>query len=56
MLIEDIRNNPPTVVLIDNYSDHWSDWLRDNPEVAGMLRDYRLVTTINDIEVRAKTP
>jgi hypothetical protein len=56
MLIEDIRNNPPTVVLIDNYSDHWSDWLRDNPEVAGMLRDYRLVTTIDDIEVRAKTP
>jgi hypothetical protein len=56
MLIEDIKINPPTVVLIDNFSDQWSDWLRDHPDIADMLRDYRLVTTINDIEVRAKAP
>jgi hypothetical protein len=56
MLIEDIKKNPPTVVLVDNFSDRWSDWLRGNPDVADLLRDYRLVTTINDIEVRAKTP
>jgi hypothetical protein len=56
MLIEDIKKNPPTVVLVDNFSDHWSDWLRENPDVADLLRDYRLVTTINNIEVRAKTP
>jgi hypothetical protein len=54
MLIEDIRKNQPTVVLIDNFSDNWSRWLNDNPDVAGELADYRLVTTINDIEVRAK--
>lgn len=54
MLIEDIRNNPPTVVLIDNFSDQWSDWLRNHTDIADMLRDYRLVTTINDIEVRTK--
>jgi hypothetical protein len=56
MLIEDIKRNPPTVVLVDNFSDHWSGWLQQNPDVADLLRDYRLVNTINDIEVRAKTP
>ena len=55
MLIEDIRKNQPTVVLVDNFSDNWSSWLNGNPDVASELADYRLVTTINDIEVRAKT-
>jgi predicted small integral membrane protein len=54
MLIEDIKKNEPTVVLIDNFSDNWSSWLRDNREIADLLVDYRLVATINDIEVRAK--
>jgi hypothetical protein len=54
MLIEDIKKNEPTVVLVDNFSDNWSIWLRDNPDVAGLLRDYHLVATINDIEIRAK--
>ncbi len=54
MLIEDIRKNQPTVVLVDNFSDQWSQWLGDNPDVAGLLGDYRLVATINDIEIRAK--
>ncbi len=54
MLIEDIDNNPPTVVLVDNFSDHWSEWLAAHPDIADRLRDYRLVTTIDDIEVRAK--
>jgi hypothetical protein len=56
MLIEDIKNNQPTVVLIDNFSDNWSSWLKDHPDVADLLADYRLVATINDIEMRAKTP
>lgn len=54
MLIEDIQNNPPTVVLVDNFSDHWSDWLQQNPDVAERLRDYHLVATVNDIEIRAR--
>ena len=40
MLIEDIENNRPTVVLIDNFSDNWSAWLRDTPGIADLLRDY----------------
>ena len=54
MLIEDIKNSEPTVVLVDNFSDNWSKWLADHSDVAGVLRDYRLVATINDIEIRTK--
>jgi len=54
MLIADIKNNEPTVLLVDNFSDNWSKWLADNPDVAGVLRKYRLVATINDIEIRSK--
>ena len=54
MLIADIGKTEPTVVLVDNFSDHWSTWLADHPDVADLLKDYRLVATINDIEVRAK--
>ena len=54
MLIADIKNNEPTVVLVDNFSDNWSKWLADNPDVAAVLRDYRPVATINDIEIRSK--
>ena len=53
MLIADIKNNEPTVLLVDNFSDNWSKWLADNPDVADVLRKYRLVATINDIEIRA---
>lgn len=54
MLIEDIKKNEPTVVLVDNFSDHWSSWLHENPDVENLLKDYRLVATVNDIEIRAK--
>jgi hypothetical protein len=54
MLIADIKNNEPTVVLVDNFSDNWSKWLAGNPDVAGVLRNCRLVATINDIEIRSK--
>ena len=53
-LIEDIRKTPPTVVLVDNFSDHWSDWLQQNPDVAALLGRYRVVATVNDIEIRAQ--
>jgi hypothetical protein len=39
---------------VDNFSDSWSKWLQDNSDVAALLRDYRLVATINDIEIRTK--
>jgi len=54
MLIADIKKTEPTVVLVDNYSGRWSTWLADHPDVADLLKDYRPVATINDIELRAR--
>ncbi len=54
MLIEDIKNNEPTVVLVDKLLGWLEQWLQDNSDVADVLRDYRLVATINDIEIRSK--
>jgi len=44
----------PSVVLVDNFSDGRSKWLQDNSDLADVLGDYRLVATINDIEIRTK--
>jgi hypothetical protein len=50
-LIDDIRKNPPTVVLVDNLTGDWDTWLRANPDVADLLKDYRLAETVNGIEL-----
>jgi hypothetical protein len=55
-LIADITRTEPTVVLVDNFSDRWSRWLADHPDVANRLSGYRPIGTIHDIEVRAKQP
>ena len=44
----------PSVVLVDNFSNGWSKWLQDNSDLADVLGDYRLIATINDIEIRTK--
>jgi hypothetical protein len=51
MLIDDIRKNPPTVVLVDNLTGDWNTWLRGNPDVKDLLKDYRLAETVNGIKL-----
>jgi hypothetical protein len=51
MLIDDIRKNPPTVVLVDNLTGDWDAWLRGNPDVADLLKGYRLAETVNGVEL-----
>ena len=51
MLVEDIMKNPPTVVLVDNLTDDWNAWLRANPDVADLLKNYRLAETINGVDL-----
>ena len=53
-LIEDIRKTPPTVVLIDNLTDHWGSWLRSYPDIADLLKDYRLADTFDRVDVLVK--
>ena len=51
LLIEDIRKNPPTVVLVDNLTGDWGAWLLANPDVADLLKDFRLAETVNSVEL-----
>lgn len=54
MLIADITRTPPTVVLLDNLTGDWSAWLRSNPEVADLLKDYRVVDSLNGVYLLAR--
>ena len=51
MLIEDIRRTPPTVVLVDDLTGRGSAWLAAHPDVAGLLKDYHLVETVNRVGI-----
>ncbi len=50
-LIEDIRKNPPTVVLVDNLTGEWGLWLADHPEVSALLKDYSVADSVNHIDI-----
>ena len=51
MLIEDINRVRPSVILVDNLTGEGSAWLQSHPDVSGLLRDYRLVETINRVDI-----
>jgi len=53
-LIEDFRNTPPDIVLVDNLRDHWGDWARADGEITELLKPYRLVTTVRGIDVLSR--
>jgi hypothetical protein len=54
MLIDDIRQHPPTVLLVDNLSDDNTAWLAAHPDVAELLKDFREVETINRVTILAR--
>lgn len=51
MLIEDIRKVPPTVVLVDDLTGTGSAWLNAHPDVAELLKDFRLLETVNNVAI-----
>jgi len=51
MIIEDFNRIRPTVVLVDNLTGNGGEWLRSHPDVASQLSDYRLVETINGVDI-----
>ena len=51
MLIEDIKKMPPTVVLVDDLTGHGSAWLAAHPDVADLLKDYRIAETVNRVAI-----
>jgi hypothetical protein len=50
-MIEDFRRTPPDVVLVDNATDRWGDWIAADPEVRALLAPYRLVATVAGVDV-----
>jgi hypothetical protein len=51
MLIADIKTRSPTMVLVDDLTGDGSGWLKAHPEVADLLKDFRLVETVNKVEI-----
>ena len=51
MLIADIRKRPPTLLLVDDLTGDGTAWLQANPDVAGLLKDFREVETINRVKI-----
>jgi hypothetical protein len=50
-LIADIRRTPPDIVLVDNLTGKWSDWLAAHADVAALLKNYRRLETVNGIDI-----
>lgn len=50
-LIADIRRMPPTILIVDDLTGSGSDWLKAHPDVAGLLTDFQLVDTVNQVGI-----
>jgi hypothetical protein len=53
-LIADFRKYQPTVVLVDNFTDDWSGWAHDSPELVDLLKGYRLSETVMGVDIYVK--
>ncbi len=53
-LIEAIKRNPPDVLLVDNLFDDWGDWLRADPELSQLLKPFRPVERVENIDILAR--
>jgi hypothetical protein len=50
-LIDDFQRARPAIVLVDNMTGHWGQWLRANPELERLLSDYRLSETVGNVDI-----
>jgi hypothetical protein len=50
-LIEDIKRETPTIVLIDNHTGQWGAWLRADAELSALLASYKKVDTFDNVDI-----
>lgn len=50
-LIDDIRRQPPTILIVDDLTGSGTDWLQAHPDVAGLLTDFQRVDTVNQVGI-----
>lgn len=49
MLLEDIRNERPDIILVDRIGFDWRNWAMADAEIAGELGNYRSLDEINNV-------
>jgi hypothetical protein len=49
MLLEDIRNEKPEIILVDRLRFDWLKWANADAEIARELESYRRLDEINDV-------
>ncbi|CCD96445.1 conserved membrane hypothetical protein [Bradyrhizobium sp. ORS 375] len=54
-LIEDFKAVTPDIVLVDNLRNGWGDWARADAELVELLKPYRLVGTVEGIDILERT-
>ncbi|MGY3449101.1 hypothetical protein [Bradyrhizobium sp. USDA 4353] len=55
-LAEDIGRLKPSILLVDNKTSDWGQWLHAAPDLDRLLRDYRLAETVQDVDVYVRRP
>jgi hypothetical protein len=50
-LIEDIKQHPPTIVLVDNLTGQWGAWLRADAELSNLLKSYTKADSFEGIDI-----
>jgi hypothetical protein len=54
-LMEDFRKLPPDLILVDNLRDGWGEWARADAELSELLKSYRLVGSVEGIDILERT-
>ncbi|MGY3449105.1 hypothetical protein [Bradyrhizobium sp. USDA 4353] len=54
-LVEDFKAGKPDIVLVDNLRDGWGDWARADAELQQLLKPYRLVATVEGVDILERT-
>lgn len=50
-LIEDIKQRPPTVVLVDNIDGRWGKWISADAELSALLKPYTKADSIHGVDI-----
>ena len=50
-LIEDIKRQPPTVVLVDNKNGRWGEWIAADAELAALLKPYTKADNVRGVDI-----
>jgi hypothetical protein len=50
-LIEDIRRQPPTLVVVDNMGGRWGEWIAADPELSALLQPYAKADSVGGVDI-----